>query len=103
MEPLVYYRQDEVICRLAQQVGYLNTIRKQVAMKYPQENTQASGNGKGNKCTFYSNASNVGMTMSAEQKQAYQQLVKKRAETLRKTTTDRAKKYALIFENTSPC
>lgn len=35
--------------------------------------------------------------MSAEQKQAYQQLVKKRAETLRKTATDRAKKYALIF------
>ncbi|CDH56948.1 ubox domain containing protein [Lichtheimia corymbifera JMRC:FSU:9682] len=67
--------EDEVICRLAQQVGYLNTIRKQVAMKYPQENTQASG-----------------MTMSAEQKQAYQQLVKKRAETLRKTATDRAKK-----------
>ncbi|KAI7885042.1 hypothetical protein K492DRAFT_204296 [Lichtheimia hyalospora FSU 10163] len=67
--------EDEVICRLAQQVGYLNTIRKQVAMKYPQENSHESGT-----------------TMSAEQKEAYQQLVRKRAETLRKTATDRAKK-----------
>jgi hypothetical protein len=37
-----------------------------------------------------------GNVMNDEQKAAYQQLLKKRSETLKKTSTDQAKKYANI-------
>lgn len=38
----------------------------------------------------------LGNVMNDEQKAAYQQLLKKRSETLKKTSTDQAKKYVNI-------
>ncbi|KAI9319028.1 hypothetical protein BX666DRAFT_1922411 [Dichotomocladium elegans] len=65
--------EDEVIVRLTQ-TGYLLGIRKIIATKHaPEVETQHN-------------------MMSAEQQAAYQQLLKKRSETLKKTTNDTAKK-----------
>ncbi|RUS23906.1 hypothetical protein BC938DRAFT_474432, partial [Jimgerdemannia flammicorona] len=65
--------EDEVVVRLTQP-GYLFGIRRIIATKHTTE--------------IESHAP----IMSEEQKAAYQQLLKKRSETLRKTTTDQAKK-----------
>jgi hypothetical protein len=62
-----------VIVRLTQP-GYLLTIRKTIATKHaPEVETSAH-------------------LMSEEQQAAYKQLLKKRSETLKKTTNDDAKK-----------
>ncbi|KAF7721930.1 hypothetical protein EC973_003918 [Apophysomyces ossiformis] len=65
--------EDEVIYRLTKP-AYLGQIRKMIAVKYTREED------------------NIVPTMSADQKAAYQQLLKKRSETLKKTTNDQAKK-----------
>ncbi|KAI8988300.1 hypothetical protein BDF20DRAFT_833164 [Mycotypha africana] len=65
--------EEEVIVRLTQP-GYLYDIRKTIATKHaPEVETTAN-------------------TMSEEQQAAYKQLLKKRSETLKKTTNDSAKK-----------
>ncbi|KAM3583797.1 hypothetical protein VKS41_003768 [Umbelopsis sp. WA50703] len=65
--------EDEVIVRLTKQ-DYLQSIRRIIASKYADE-VETQGN-----------------VMDDEQKAAYQQLLKKRSETLKKTSTDQAKK-----------
>ncbi|KAI7872664.1 hypothetical protein BDF14DRAFT_1877150 [Spinellus fusiger] len=65
--------EDEVIVRLTQS-GYLLGIRRLIATKHAPE-VESSHN-----------------LMSEEQQAAYQQLIKKRSETLKKTTNDTAKK-----------
>ncbi|KAG0178498.1 hypothetical protein DFQ28_004205 [Apophysomyces sp. BC1034] len=68
--------EDEVIYRLTKP-RYLAQIRKIIATKYTREED------------------NIVPSMSADQKAAYQQLLKKRSETLKKTTNDQAKKLGL--------
>lgn len=63
-----------MIVRLTKQ-DYLQSIRRIIASKYADE-VETQGN-----------------VMNDEQKAAYQQLLKKRSETLKKTSTDQAKKY----------
>lgn len=72
---LTFYvnKKEEVIGRLSED-GYLHGIRKEIAIKHTPEVDTASS------------------TMTNEQQLAYQQLLKKRSETLKKTTTDSAKK-----------
>ncbi|KAJ8653839.1 hypothetical protein O0I10_010520 [Lichtheimia ornata] len=65
--------EEEVVYRLTQP-GYLHEIRKSVASKYVDETYQKAS------------------TMTDAQKTAYDLLVKKRSETLRKTTNDNAKR-----------
>ncbi|KAI8577103.1 hypothetical protein K450DRAFT_253670 [Umbelopsis ramanniana AG] len=65
--------EDEVIVRLTQ-TGYLIGIRKQIATKHIPEVERAAP------------------SMTDEQKAAYEQLLKKRSVTLKKTTNDQAKK-----------
>ncbi|CAO3669593.1 unnamed protein product [Umbelopsis ramanniana] len=65
--------EDEAMFRLTRQ-DYLTGIRRVIASKYAQE-VETQGN-----------------VMDDEQKAAYQQLLKKRSETLKKTSTDQAKK-----------
>ncbi|GAB5586588.1 hypothetical protein Unana1_01488 [Umbelopsis nana] len=65
--------EDEIIVRLTRP-DYLISIRRVIASKYADE-VETQGN-----------------VMNDEQKAAYQQLLKKRSETLKKTSTDQAKK-----------
>ncbi|KAI8098333.1 uncharacterized protein B0P05DRAFT_7135 [Gilbertella persicaria] len=65
--------EEEVIVRLTQP-GYLSSVRKTIATKHAPE-VETSHN-----------------SMSAEQQAAYKQLLKKRSETLKKTTNESAKK-----------
>ncbi|KAI8144803.1 hypothetical protein BJV82DRAFT_667355 [Fennellomyces sp. T-0311] len=65
--------EDEVIYRLTKP-GYLAEIRKHIALKYKHEEHYTSPK------------------MTADQQAAYQQLLKKRSVTLKKTTNDNAKK-----------
>ncbi|KAM3588491.1 hypothetical protein VKS41_000935 [Umbelopsis sp. WA50703] len=65
--------EDEVIVHLTQ-AGYLTGIRKQIATKYIPEVERSAP------------------SMTDEQKAAYEQLLKKRSVTLKKTTNDQAKK-----------
>ncbi|ORX46959.1 hypothetical protein DM01DRAFT_1339275 [Hesseltinella vesiculosa] len=66
--------EDEMIVRLTQS-DYLFKIRKAIALKYAPE------------------VENQKSKMSQEQLEAYQQLLKKRSNTLKKTTTDSAKRH----------
>ncbi|CAO3638504.1 unnamed protein product [Cunninghamella echinulata] len=65
--------EDEIIVRLTQP-GYLLSIRKTIATRHTPEVESSRGK------------------MSSEQLEAYQQLLKKRSGTLKKTTNDSAKK-----------
>lgn len=67
------YIQDEIIFRLTQ-TGYLLGVRKTIAGKHASENETTRNN------------------MTTEQLEAYQQLLKKRSGTLKKTTNESAKK-----------
>ncbi|RUO97022.1 hypothetical protein BC936DRAFT_141108, partial [Jimgerdemannia flammicorona] len=78
--------EDEVVVRLTQP-GYLFGIRRIIATKHTTEiESHAALADSPAQCTP------LAPIMSEEQKAAYQQLLKKRSETLRKTTTDQAKK-----------
>ncbi|CAO3631143.1 unnamed protein product [Mucor hiemalis] len=67
------HNEEEVIGRLSEG-GYLQGIRKEIAIKHtPEQDNSSSG-------------------MTEEQQLAYKQLLKKRSETLKKTTNDSAKK-----------
>ncbi|KAI8098213.1 uncharacterized protein B0P05DRAFT_460434 [Gilbertella persicaria] len=71
--------EDEVIYNLTKQ-GYLHGIRKKIALKYADEE------------------SSYAPVMSTEQRVAYQQLLKKRKETLKKTINEDAKKRYRTYE-----
>ncbi|KAI8070016.1 hypothetical protein BC940DRAFT_296732 [Gongronella butleri] len=66
--------EEEIVVRLTQN-DYLQSIRRAIALKYAPE------------------VENQRNKMSSEQMEAYQQLLKKRSSTLKKTTTDTAKKH----------
>ncbi|KAI8329176.1 hypothetical protein EDC96DRAFT_452534 [Choanephora cucurbitarum] len=72
--------QDEAIIYNLTKPGYLNGIRKTIALKYADEE------------------SNYAPVMSNEQRTAYQQLLKKRKETLKKTINADAKKRYRTYE-----
>lgn len=67
------HNEEEVIGRLSEG-GYLQGIRKEIALKHTPEQDNSSS------------------SMTEEQQLAYKQLLKKRSETLKKTTNDSAKK-----------
>lgn len=82
--------------RLTRQ-DYLTGIRRVIASKYAQE-VETQGRLECSKSHFMNqslltcNSITLGNVMDDEQKAAYQQLLKKRSETLKKTSTDQAKK-----------